>query len=120
MGGRIKPPAVANSIDAPIRVVAVVPEPTPYRAPLFDLIAERPDIDLSVVYAADAIAGNRWEISIDHPHVILRGVRVPGAHRILRHDYPITPGVFALLRGSRSEAGRTRLKKYGRSSVGGE
>ncbi len=88
---------MAQSVDSPLRVVAVVPEPTPYRAPLFDLIAERPEIDLEVLYASAAIAQNRWQISLGHPHVILRGVRLPGAHRLLRHDYPITPGIFRLL-----------------------
>ncbi len=81
----------------PVRVVAVVPEPTPYRAPLFDLIAGRADVALSVVYADAAIAGNRWRIDLHHPHVILRGVRVPGAARVLRHDYPVTPGIFRAL-----------------------
>lgn len=94
---------MAHTVDPPIRVAAVVPEPTPYRAPLFDLIALRPDIDLSVVYAADAIAQNRWKISIGHPHVILRGVRVPGAHRILRHDYPVTPEIFRILERQRPQ-----------------
>ena len=84
-------------------MVAVVPEPTPYRAPLFDLIAERPDIDLTVAYAADAIAQNRWNISIGHPHVVLRGVRLPGAHRILRHDYPVTPEIVRVLRRQRPQ-----------------
>jgi glycosyltransferase involved in cell wall biosynthesis len=103
MPDRIRPPAVANSIEAPIRVTAVLPEPTPYRSPLFDLIAQRPDIDLSVVYAADAIAQNRWQISIAHPHVVLRGIRVPGAHRILRHDYPVTPEIFRVLERRRPQ-----------------
>ena len=36
------------------RVTVVSPEPTPYRAPLFDLIAER--VDLTVIYAARTVA----------------------------------------------------------------
>jgi glycosyltransferase involved in cell wall biosynthesis len=78
-------------------VVAILPEPTPYRSPLFDLLAQRSDLDLTVLYAAEAIAQNRWQQSVGHPHVILRGLRLPGAHRLLRHDYPITPGIFAQL-----------------------
>jgi glycosyltransferase involved in cell wall biosynthesis len=84
--------------DRPVRVVAVLPEPTPYRTPLFDLLAARPELDFHAVYAADAIAGNRWSIEVGHPHTILRGVRVPGAAAVLRHDYPVTPGVFRALR----------------------
>src|SRR5262249_41042790 len=32
-----------------------------------------------------------------------RGVRVPGASRILRHDYPITPGIFRALSDARPD-----------------
>ena len=35
-----------------IRVAAVFPEPTPYRAPLLDRVAALDEIDLSVIYAA--------------------------------------------------------------------
>ena len=81
----------------PLRVVAVLPEPTPYRTPLLDRLARRPELELTAVYSAGAIAGNRWDHSPGHPHLVLHGVRVPGAARILRHDYPLTPGVFSAL-----------------------
>jgi glycosyltransferase involved in cell wall biosynthesis len=80
-----------------IPVVAVIPEPTPYRSPLFDLLAARPELDLAVLYSATAIAGNAWRIEPRHSHVVLRGLNVPGARRILRHDYPLTLGVVAEL-----------------------
>jgi glycosyltransferase involved in cell wall biosynthesis len=79
------------------RVAVVSPEPTPYRAPLFDRIAERPEIDLTVIYAAETVAARDWAVDMRHPHVFLRGVRVPGARHLLRHDYPITPEVAAAL-----------------------
>lgn len=81
----------------PLRVVAVMPEPTPYRSPLFDLLAARDDLDLFVAYSSAAIAGNAWEIAPRHPHRVLRGVQLPGARRLLRHEYPITPGIVAEL-----------------------
>jgi glycosyltransferase involved in cell wall biosynthesis len=80
-----------------IRVVAVFPEPTPYRAPLLDRIAERDDVDLTVLYAAESVAGRTWTVPLDHPHRILRGRRVPGVQGIFRHDYPVTPGIFRAL-----------------------
>ena len=86
------------------RVTVVSPEPTPYRAPLFDRIAERDDVDLNVVYAAETVAGRDWAVELRHPHVFLRGVRVPGARRLLRHDYPITPAVAAALTATDPEA----------------
>jgi glycosyltransferase involved in cell wall biosynthesis len=77
----------------PVRVAAVMPEPTPYRSPLFDLVAGRSELELTVVYSAGAIAGNDWQLQPAHPHVLLRGRRLPGAARVLRHDYPVTPGI---------------------------
>ena len=47
---------------APVRVAAVFPEPTPYRAPLLDRVAAHEEIDLTVVYAADTVAGRTWRV----------------------------------------------------------
>jgi glycosyltransferase involved in cell wall biosynthesis len=86
---------------APIRVVAVFPEPTPYRAPLLDRVAAQPEVELTVVYAARTVAGRTWRVEPNHRAVFLRGLRVPGAQRILRHDYPVTPGVVGVLNAVR-------------------
>jgi glycosyltransferase involved in cell wall biosynthesis len=87
----------------PIRVTAVFPEPTPYRAPLLDRVAALPDIELTVIYAAETVAGRTWHVEPQHRAVFLRGVRVPGADRVLRHDYPVTPGVARALGQARPE-----------------
>jgi glycosyltransferase involved in cell wall biosynthesis len=42
-------------------------------------------------------------VEIHHPAVFLSGVGVPGARRVLRHDYPLTPGVLGALRDARPE-----------------
>jgi glycosyltransferase involved in cell wall biosynthesis len=84
-------------------VVAIFPEPTPYRAPLFDRIAARGQVDLLVVYAARTVARRTWDVALGHPHAILRGARIPGLARILRHDYPITPGVIRVLERERPD-----------------
>ncbi len=73
------------------------PEPTPYRAPLLDRVAALPEIDLTVVYAAGTVAGRTWRVEPKHRAVFLRGLRVPGAGRVLHHDYPLTPGVVPAL-----------------------
>jgi len=83
------------------RVTVVSPEPTPYRAPLFDRIARH--VDLTVIYAAHTVAGREWNVPLQHRAVFLRGVRVPGVRRLLRHDYPVTPGVVRALRKSQPE-----------------
>ncbi len=84
-------------------MTVVSPEPTPYRAPLFDALAERPELDLTVIYAATTVAGRTWNVDLGHRAVFLRGVGVPGAARVLRHDYPITPGVLRALGGAHPE-----------------
>jgi hypothetical protein len=78
-----------------VRVAAVFPEPTPYRAPLLDRVAAQPEIDLTVVYAADTVAGARGASSRSTRPSSSR-VRDPGAQRILHHDYPVTPASSAL------------------------
>jgi glycosyltransferase involved in cell wall biosynthesis len=83
------------------RVTVVSPEPTPYRAPLFDRIAER--VELTVIYASHTVAGRDWSVSLHHRAVFLRGVRVPGMRRLIRHDYPITTGIARALRASRPD-----------------
>jgi glycosyltransferase involved in cell wall biosynthesis len=85
------------------RVTVVSPEPTPYRAPLFDRIAARDDIELCLLYAAHTVAGRSWSVELRHPHVFLRGLSVPGARLLVRHDYPVTPGVVRALRASRPD-----------------
>jgi glycosyltransferase involved in cell wall biosynthesis/GT2 family glycosyltransferase len=89
--------------DGPIRVAAVFPEPTPYRAPLLDRVAAVPEIDLTVLYAAGTVAGRTWRVQPRHPAVFLRGLRVPGADRVLHHDYPLTPGVVPALNDTRPD-----------------
>jgi glycosyltransferase involved in cell wall biosynthesis/GT2 family glycosyltransferase len=87
----------------PIRVAAVFPELTPYRSPLLDRVAALPEIDLTVVYAAGTVAGRTWRVEPRHRSVFLRGVRLPGAERVLHHDYPLTPGVVPALNDIRPD-----------------
>ena len=84
-----------------MRVAVVSPEPTPYRSPLFDWIAARPDVDLTVVYAARTVAGRTWSVEPHHRAVFLSGVRLPGLRRVLRHDYPVTPGIVRAISPAR-------------------
>src|SRR5262249_10853527 len=86
------------------RVAFVSPEPTPYRAPLLDRVAAQPEIDLTVIYAAHTVAGRTWTVEPRHPAVFLDGWRPPGADRVLRHAYPVTPGIFRTLGEARPEA----------------
>lgn len=91
---------LAKQRDA-IRVAVVSPEPTPYRSPLFDRVASRPEVDLAVIYAGETVANRTWSVEPDHPTEFLRGLRLPGVRGVLRHDYPVTPGIGrALARGN--------------------
>jgi glycosyltransferase involved in cell wall biosynthesis len=89
--------------EAPIRVAAVFPEPTPYRAPLLDRVAALPEIDLTVIYAAETVAGRTWRVDPQHRALFLRGARLPGAEKVLHHDYPVTPGIVRALRDARPD-----------------
>jgi glycosyltransferase involved in cell wall biosynthesis len=89
--------------DQPVRAVVVLPEPTPYRTGMLDRLAERPELDLTVVYAAHAVQQRAWAVELGHRAVLLDGRRVPGASRLLRHDYPLSTGVFRALRDARPD-----------------
>jgi glycosyltransferase involved in cell wall biosynthesis len=80
-----------------IRVAFVSPEPTPYRAPLLDRVAAQTGIELTVIYAARTVAGRTWAVEPRHRAVFLDGWSLPGAGRILRHDYPVTKRIFRTL-----------------------
>jgi glycosyltransferase involved in cell wall biosynthesis len=90
--------SLAGARAAPLRVVVVSPEPTPYRAPIFDLLAERPELDLTVLYTAETLASRGWVVEPRHATRFLRGVRVPLVGRLLAHDYVLNPGVGSALR----------------------
>ena len=89
--------------ERPLRVAAVFPEPTPYRSPLLDRLSEDPDLDLTVIYAAETVAARTWEVAPRHRAIFLRGLRVPGAERLLRHDYPLTPAIAGTLASVRPD-----------------
>jgi glycosyltransferase involved in cell wall biosynthesis len=86
-----------------VRVAFVSPEPTPYRAPLLDRVAARPEVDLTVIYAAQTVASRAWSVELGHDAVFLRGVSVPGARTVFRHDYPLTPGIVGALEAAKPE-----------------
>jgi len=85
---------------APVSVAFVLPEPTPYRNPMLDLLADRDEVDVTAVYAGGSVQQREWELETAHRSVVLEGHRIPGARRILRHDYPVTPGVLGALRAA--------------------
>ena len=80
-----------------IRVVFVLQEPTPYRAPHLARVAELPELDVTVIYAARTVQRRDWEIPDASDRTIyLRGRSLP-ATRLLSHDYAVTPGVWSAL-----------------------
>jgi len=85
------------------RVAFVSPEPTPYRSPLLDRVAACDDVELTVIYAARSVAGRTWTVDLQHRAVFLDGLRVPGVQGILRHDYPVTPGILRALRDAKPD-----------------
>ena len=95
---------MGSDSDDTIRVAAVFPEPTPYRAPLLDRVASLDEIDLTVIYAAPSVvSGRSWAVESEHESVFLRGFRIPEADRLFRHDYPVTPGTVRALEQARPD-----------------
>ena len=91
------------SRDKRVRLAMVLPEPTPYRTGMLDLLARRPDVDLTVIYAGVSVQRRAWDVEVDHRAVVVDGWRLPGAFRLLRHDYPLSLGVVGALGDSRPE-----------------
>jgi len=78
------------------RVAYVTGEPTPYRTPHLQAIAERPGIDLHVIYAARTIQGRTWTVPSSQNATYLGGFSLPTTP-ILHHDYLVTPKIWPLL-----------------------
>jgi glycosyltransferase involved in cell wall biosynthesis len=70
---------------------------------MLDRLAERPELELTVVYAARAVQQRAWQVDLRHRAVVVEGRRVPGAARVLRHDYPLSLGIFRALHDARPE-----------------
>jgi glycosyltransferase involved in cell wall biosynthesis len=89
--------------DAPVDVTFVLPEPAPYRTAMLDRAAERPELELTAIYAGSSVQRRAWTTDTRHRAVVLDGWRVPGAYRLLRHDYPVSLDVFGALEGASPE-----------------
>jgi glycosyltransferase involved in cell wall biosynthesis len=89
--------------DAPVRVTFVLPEPAPYRTAMLDRAADRYELELTAIYAGSSVQRRAWPTDTRHRAVVLDGWRVPGAYRVLRHDYPVSLDVFGALAESDPE-----------------
>jgi glycosyltransferase involved in cell wall biosynthesis len=78
-----------------IRVAYIAGEPNPSRVPHLRVLAEVPDVDLTVVYAASTVHRRTWTLGLDDA-IVLQGPRLPTTS-ILHHDYPLTPQIWRLL-----------------------
>lgn len=83
-----------------IRVGYIAGEPNPSRAPHLDRIAEHPEIDLTVIYAAATVHRREWTLELEHDPIVLDGPVLPLTW-LLHHDYPLTPQVWRLLNRER-------------------
>ncbi len=89
--------------DAPVDVTFVLPEPAPYRTAMLDRAADRPELELTAIYAGSSVQRRVWATDTRHRAVVLDGWRIPGAYRVLRHDYPVSLDVFRALEDSAPE-----------------
>ena len=85
--------------ERPIRVALVTGEPTPYRIPHLRALAARPELDVTIFYAAETVQRRTWQV--EHAEAVyLSGPKLPLA-RVLHHDYTITPGIWRRLERGR-------------------
>jgi glycosyltransferase involved in cell wall biosynthesis len=85
------------------RVAFVLQEPTPYRTPHLQTVADRDALDVTIVYAARTVQRRRWAVPEPSERVIyLDGITVP-ATRLLQHDYAFTLQIWPLLTKLRPE-----------------
>ena len=96
-------PLVARVENDVLEVTVVAPEPTPYRAPVFDLLARRGELDLTVVYSGRSLMWRSWQVEPRHRAVFLDGLPIPGASRLVRHEFPVTLGIFRALARARPD-----------------
>ncbi len=94
---------LAAARNEPVRLTMVFPEPTPFRTVMLDRVATRRVLDLTVLYAGSTVQRRSWTIEPQHRAVFLEGHRVPGLYRTLRHEYPVSLGVFGALAASEPE-----------------
>jgi glycosyltransferase involved in cell wall biosynthesis len=86
-----------------VKLTLVIPEPTPFRTEMLDRVSTRSELDLTVLYAGSTVQRRTWTIEPRHRAVFLEGRRIPGLYRALRHEYPVSLGVFRSLAGSKPE-----------------
>ena len=102
--GGLAAPARRRRSPRAIRVAAVFPEPTPYRAPLLDRVAassrDRPDGDLRGRHRRRSDVARRAEAPRRLPP---RRARPRRTSSVLHHDYPLTPGVVRALTEARPD-----------------
>jgi glycosyltransferase involved in cell wall biosynthesis len=90
----------------PHRVVFISEIPTPYRTPLLRAVAERPEVDLLVLFCAPAQPDRPWELEGlgELPHTVMSGRRITLRSRRETFVYEFNPGVVRILSARRPDA----------------
>lgn len=79
-----------SGLHGPLRLLGVLPEPRTETTPLLDALAETEDVDLDVLYVANAPAATAASTRpLRHVHWFPRSARVGLLDRILGRRYPI-------------------------------
>jgi glycosyltransferase involved in cell wall biosynthesis len=91
----------------PVRVVVVSEIPTPYRLPLFRLLAARPELELEVLFCAAEQPDRPWRLDEELagvPHEVLPGLPLTFRSRRNTFVYEINAGIVRRIRPSRADA----------------
>jgi hypothetical protein len=87
-----------------VRILGVFPEPSAESTQLLDAIAERADVALTVLYAANPAAPEAGSTAPpQHQHWYPRSVQVPALDRVLVRAYPINWAILNSFQGLRPD-----------------
>jgi glycosyltransferase involved in cell wall biosynthesis len=81
--------AVTGSVSLPIRLVIVTNIPAPYRLPIYNFLAQEPDIDLHVVFCSGREPDREWNLGqagFAHTFLNQSFVRYRGRFIHINHD----------------------------------
>ncbi len=92
---------------SPPRVLILSEIPTPYRLPLYERLAARPDLDVQIVFCAAAEPDRPWQLDEQLarvPHRVLPGIAPRIRTRTNTFVYEINPSVVRILARGRWDA----------------
>jgi hypothetical protein len=81
----------------PARVIGVFPSTTSFVDDLTETVAEFDDLELVILYESEPSPDRAPFVAESDRHWVMRRTRIPGAKRVLGHDYPVNWAIWRAL-----------------------